>query len=105
MVMYTPSPAKLNVELPADLLELSEMIAKNVHEVWAQSRIEEGWTYGPVRDDTKRQTPCLVPYEDLPESEKAYDRNTAMETIKLIISLGYDVVKRDVIVDVALIEI
>lgn len=103
--MYTPSPAKLNVELPADLLELSEMIAKNVHEVWAQSRIEEGWTYGPVRDDTKRQTPCLVPYEDLPESEKAYDRNTAMETIKLIISLGYDVVKRDVIVDVALIEI
>lgn len=105
MVMYTPSPAKLNVELPADLLELSEMIAKNVHEVWAQSRIEEGWTYGPVRDDTKRQTPCLVPYEDLPESEKAYDRNTAMETIKLIISLGYDVVKRDAIVDVALIEI
>ena len=87
------------------MLELSEMIAKNVHEVWAQSRIEEGWTYGPVRDDTKRQTPCLVPYEDLPESEKAYDRNTAMETIKLIISLGYDVVKRDVIVDVALIEI
>ena len=81
------------------------MIAKNVHEVWAQSRIEEGWTYGPVRDDTKRQTPCLVPYEDLPESEKAYDRNTAMETIKLIISLGYDVVKRDAIVDVALIEI
>jgi len=103
--MYTPSPAKLNVELPADLLELSEMIAKNVHEVWAQSRIEEGWTYRPVRDDTKRQTPCLVPYEDLPESEKAYDRNTAMETIKLIISLGYDVVKRDAIVDVALIEI
>ena len=103
--MYTPTPVKLNVELPADLLELSEMIAKNVHEVWAQSRIEEGWTYGPVRDDTKRQTPCLVPYEDLPESEKAYDRNTAMETIKLIISLGYDVVKRDVIVDVALIEI
>ena len=103
--MYTPSPAKLNVELPADLLELSEMIAKNVNEVWAQSRIEEGWTYGPVRDDTKRQTPCLVPYEDLPESEKAYDRNTAMETIKLIISLGYDVVKRDAIVDVALIEI
>ena len=87
------------------MLELSEMIAKNVHEVWAQSRIEEGWTYGPVRDDTKRQTPCLVPYEDLPESEKAYDRNTAMETIKLIISLGYDVVKRDAIVDVALIEI
>jgi len=103
--MYTPSPAKLNVELPADLLELSEMIAKNVHEVWAQSRIEEGWTYGPVRDDAKRQTPCLVPYEDLPESEKAYDRNTAMETIKLIISLGYDVVKREAIVDVALIEI
>lgn len=91
---YIPAPVKPDVELPPELLELSEMIAKNVHEVWAQNRMAEGWTYGPVRDDAKRQTPCLVPYEDLPESEKDYDRNTAMETLKFIVTMGFDVVKK-----------
>ena len=91
---YVPAPVKPDVELPSELLELSEIIAKNVHEVWAQSRLAEGWTYGPVRDDVKRQTPCLVRYEDLPESEKEYDRNTAMGTLKLIIAMGFNVVKK-----------
>lgn len=91
---YCPAPAHPEVELPPELLELSETIAKNVHEVWAQNRMAEGWTYGPVRDDAKRQTPCLVPYEELPESEKAYDRNTALETLRFIVSLGYDIVKK-----------
>ena len=90
---YIPAPVKPDAELPAELLELSEMIAKNVHEVWAESRMAEGWTYGPVRDDAKRETPCLVAYEDLPESEKDYDRNTALETLKFIVSLGYEIVK------------
>ncbi len=80
--------------MPAELLELSELIAKNVHEVWAQGRMAEGWTYGPVRDDARRETPCMVPYEELPESEKEYDRNTALETLRLIVSLGYDIVKK-----------
>ena len=93
-IQYTPAPIKPDVELPADLLALSEMIAKNVHEVWAQSRMAEGWTYGPIRDDAKHQTPCLVPYEDLPEAEKDYDRNTALETLKLIVAMGYEIVKR-----------
>lgn len=91
---YIPSPVKPEVELPAELLELSELIAKNVHEVWAQGRMAEGWTYGPVRDDAKRETPCMVPYEELPESEKDYDRNTALETLRLIVSLGYEIVKK-----------
>ena len=91
---YVPSPAILAVELPPELLDLSESIAKNVHEVWAQNRMAEGWTYGPERDDAKLQTPCLVPYEELPESEKAYDRNTALETLRFIVSLGYDIVKK-----------
>ena len=91
---YIPAPVKPDVELPAELLGLSEMIAKNVHEVWAESRMAEGWTYGPVRDDAKRETPCLVAYEDLPESEKDYDRNTAMETLKFIVSFGYEIVKK-----------
>lgn len=93
--MYTPNPKNLDdIVLPEELLALTEQIAENVHEVWAAARIAQGWTYGPVRDDDKKQTPCLVPYADLPEVEKDYDRNTAMETLKLIVSLGYDIQKK-----------
>ena len=91
---YIPHPADVaNVELPAELNELAESIAKNVHEVWSQSRISEGWTYGPVRNDEKKETPCLVPYEELPEIEKAYDRNTAFNTLQYIVSLGFQISK------------
>ena len=93
--MYQPNPKNLDgVVLPEELLALTELIAENVHEVWAASRMTQGWTYGPVRDDAKKQTPCLVPYADLTDEEKAYDRDTAMETLKLIVSLGYDIRKK-----------
>ena len=92
--MYIPNPIDTgDVELPEDLLLLTEEIAKNVHEVWAQSRIQEGWKYGETRDSAAKTTPCLVPYEDLPEIEKAYDRRTALETLRLITKLGYRIQK------------
>ena len=81
------------IEIPDELTELVETIAKNTHEVWAAGRIKDGWTYGAKRDDTKKQTPCLVPYEELSEEEKEYDRKTAMETLKLIVKLGYKIEK------------
>ncbi len=91
---YCPSPADLSdVQLPDGLLELTEKIAGNVHEVWARSRMDEGWVYGPERDDRARTHPCLIPYGELPESEKEYDRKTATETLKLIIKLGYEIKK------------
>ena len=92
--MYKPDPMDTDdVVLSGDLLELTEKIAENVHEVWAAGRMKEGWTYGPVRDDSKKETPCLVPYADLPENEKEFDRNTALGTIRLIIKLGYEIRK------------
>jgi hypothetical protein len=92
--MYQPNPVDTTgVELPRELLELTEEIAENVHEIWAQGRVAEGWTYGPARDDEKKTTPCLVPYDQLPDSEKQYDRNTALETLKLITALGYKIEK------------
>ena len=92
--MYTPKPVDTTaVALPQPLLELTEKIAENVHENWAESRIKEGWVYGPERNDQKKTTPCLVPYDQLPETEKAYDRNTALETLKLIVALGYKIEK------------
>lgn len=88
--MYKPNPINTSdVVLSAELLELTEKIAENVHDVWAVGRLEQGWTYGKERNDELKTTPCLVPYSELPESEKEYDRNTALETIKLIIKLGY----------------
>lgn len=90
--MYKPEPEDLSgIELPDSLIELTELIAKNVHEVWAKSRIEQGWRYGKQRDDEKKMHPCIVPYELLSESEKEYDRNTAIETLKLVIKLGYKI--------------
>lgn len=75
--------------LPPELLELTEQLAANIHDVWAESRIREGWSLGEARSDEARTTPCLVPYEELPDNEKAHDRNTALQTLKFIIKLGY----------------
>lgn len=92
--MYKPEPIDVSgVKLGGEILKLSEVLAKNTHEVWAAGRIKDGWTYGEKRDDGKKQTPCLVPYEELPESEKEYDRATALETLKLIVKLGYKIEK------------
>ena len=79
--------------LPAELNGLIEEMSKNVHEVWAETRISQGWTYGEKRDDKMKKHPCLVPYEELSEEEKTYDRNTSVETIKLILKLGFKISK------------
>jgi hypothetical protein len=92
--MYQPKPLDTDsVVLPEGLLELTEKIAENVHENWAAGRIAEGWTYGKERDDRKKTTPCLVPYCDLTEAEKEFDRQTALQTLKLIVALGYRIEK------------
>lgn len=81
-----------DVQLPEELNELVEKMAKNVHDVWAQSRISQGWTYGPERNDALKHHPCLVPYEELPEIERAYDRDTALGTLKLICKIGFKII-------------
>lgn len=92
---YNPCPANLdNIELPTTLEELIEQIAENVHDVWAKSRIDEGWTFGNERNDEKKTHPCLVPYNQLPEIEKDYDRKTAINSIKLVIKLGYRIIPK-----------
>ena len=91
---YIPQPVDTtDVQLPEELSDLVEQMAKNVHEVWAQSRMEQGWTYGEQRSDKLKQHPCLVPYEELPEVEKEYDRNTAISTLKFIVKKGYAIYK------------
>ena len=93
-INYKPKPIDTkDVVLPEELSELAEMIAKNVHEVWSAGRMKDGWTYGEERSDAEKKHPCLVPYEELTEVEKEYDRNTSQETLKLITKLGFKIVK------------
>ena len=93
---YTPNPINVdNIPLDGDLEELQEAIAENAHDVWAEARMNEGWTYGKERDDTNKKHPDLVPYSALPDSEKEYDRIMAFNTIKLVRKLGFDIVKRN----------
>lgn len=90
MKRYTPKPLDTKrVKIPGRLLELTERLAENVHELWAKQRVADGWSYGPRRDDALKQHPDLVPYAELPEADKEYDRITALGTIRTILALGY----------------
>jgi hypothetical protein len=87
---YAPRPIDTeSVSLPHDLLQLTEKLAENAHDHWALERLGDGWTFGSERNDPQKRHPCLIPYAQLPDSEKKYDRKAAMETLKAIIALGY----------------
>ncbi len=91
---YIPQPIDISdVKLPIELECLVEEMSKNVHEVWSETRISQGWKYGEQRNDELKTHPCLVPYEELPEEEKEYDRNTSIGTLKLIMKLGFNITK------------
>ncbi len=93
IMTYDPQPIDTSgVSLPESLTRLLERLAENNHDVWAATRIAQGWTYGPTRDDANKRHPCLVPYSQLPESEKEYDRRTATEALKAILTLGYRII-------------
>ncbi len=81
------------MEITPDLRELTELLARNTHENWASQRLQDGWHWGPVRDDREKRHPCLVAYEELPEDEREYDRRTALETIRFLVTLGYRIEK------------
>lgn len=96
MKTYTPQPVDTSdIQLPPVLLDLTEDIAQQVHETWAKIRIDEGWRYASERDDKLKQTPCLVPYHELPEEEKLFDRETTMAVIKYLMSRGFEIRKTE----------
>ena len=91
---YITMPIDIShIELPIELTALVETMARNVHEVWAAERIRQGWIWGERRNDELKQHPCLVPYDELPEEEKVYDRNTSIATLKFILAQGYKIIK------------
>ncbi len=97
---FNPQPIDTSrAKLPFEVDEIRERLAENVHNNWAVQRMKEGWTFGVRRDDEQKKHPCLVPYSDLPDREKEYDRKTSIETLKAIYALGYRIAKSDSPVD------
>jgi hypothetical protein len=89
-VTYQPKPIDTStIALSKDLIDLTERLSEHTHDIWATQRMADGWTFGPERNDAAKKHPDLIPYADLPESEKEYDRKTAMETLKAIVAMGY----------------
>lgn len=87
---YTPQPVNTSrVRLPNSVMLLAELLSHNAHEVWAQGRIEQGWRWGTARDNETKLHPDLIPYEDLTEQDKQYDRDTSISALKVITALGY----------------
>lgn len=84
-----------DAELSDKILELSEKLARHVHNTWMAGRIADGWVWGEERNDELKTHPCIVPYEELSEEEKDYDRRTSQETLKFIIEQGYEIVKKE----------
>src|SRR5438445_3269136 len=94
MPAYQPQPIALDgVEVEDCLCDLVEALARNAHDVWALQRLADGWAFGAERCDRNKTHPCLVEYDELPESEKAYDRNLVSSTVRAIIALGYTLSK------------
>jgi hypothetical protein len=90
---YCPQPIDTSAADLNPLQPLLEALARNAHEIWARERMKDGWSWGPARNDERKQHPCLVSYDDLPESEKAYDRAMVSETLKSVLTLGYRIVR------------
>jgi hypothetical protein len=83
------------VQLRSEILELTEVLARHVHETWVRMRLDEGWTLGPRRDDDRREHPCLMPYAELPDTEKEIDRQMTLAILKAMIALGFDISRRE----------
>jgi ryanodine receptor 2 len=93
-VTYLPHTVDTStILLDKDLNNLVDFLAKNTHDNWAHERIKMGWKFGDKRDDRRKEHPCLVPYEELPESEKEHDRIVVKELLKTLILLGFRIEK------------
>ncbi|XP_058255377.1 ryanodine receptor 3 isoform X2 [Hemibagrus wyckioides] len=94
---FIPTPVDTSqIVMPPHLEKVRDRLAENIHELWAINKIELGWTYGKIRDDNKRQHPCLVDFSKLPETEKNYNLQMSTETLKTLLALGCHVVQVNV---------
>ncbi len=89
---YQPKPERFeHIKMPEEVQNVLEAAARNIHEVWAENKLKEDWRYGEALDYEKKTHPSLIPYEQLPERQKLYDRETAMYTIKFLLNTGFQI--------------
>lgn len=89
---YRPRPIPTeHIVLSDEILQLVELLAENAHDIWAEERLLDGWTFGPERDDTERRHPCLIPYTQLAERDRDYDRQMVIGSIRAILALGFTI--------------
>lgn len=94
MIDYNPEPIPTeHIALSDEILELVELLAENAHDIWAAERLRDGWTYGPERDDQARRHPCLLPYSQLPERERDYDRAMVTGSVRAILAFGFTITR------------
>ena len=80
-----------DIQLSPEIESLLERLAENAHDIWAERRVADGWTFGSERNDEMKHHPCLIAYSELPETEKDYDRLLVLQTLKTILKLGYEI--------------
>lgn len=89
---YIPAPLPTeHIKLSAELQEAVRQLSRNTHEIWSAQRLRDGWIYGRERDDAKKYHPCLVPYEELDETERSYDQEIVEQVIKGLMILGFEI--------------
>uniref|UniRef100_A0A8B9LR02 Ryanodine receptor 2b (cardiac) n=1 Tax=Astyanax mexicanus TaxID=7994 RepID=A0A8B9LR02_ASTMX len=88
-VIFTPTPVDTSqLVLPPQLEIIRERLAENLHELWLLDKIEQGWTHGPVRDDSKKVHPGLAEFSKLPEQERQSNLQATENTIRTLLALG-----------------
>jgi voltage-gated potassium channel Kch len=70
-----------------------ERMAEMEHERWCRERAADGWTYAPTRDDERKTTPYLVPWDDLADDVKDYDRHAVRAMPELLTHAGFEIVR------------
>lgn len=88
---YIPSPVMTDKELPTEILLILEPMAQNVHDQWAAGRIATGWKFGAERNESSKEHPSLIAYNELPETEKEYDRQTVLATLHYLLDKGFEI--------------
>ncbi|KAG1972845.1 ryanodine receptor [Pimephales promelas] len=88
-VTFTPIPVDSSqVEYPPQLEQIKERLAENLHELWLIDKIEQGWNYGPVKDESKKIHSCLVEFSTLPDQERIHKLQSSEEILRTLLAFG-----------------
>jgi ppGpp synthetase/RelA/SpoT-type nucleotidyltranferase len=71
-----------------------ERMAELEHGRWNVERLRDGWRFGKPRDDSRKLHDCLVPWNELPEEIKRYDRDAVRAFPEILAQAGLEIYRR-----------